>query len=291
MTKRDLYAEITRKIVDKLEAGVLPWRQPWDDGGLGIQPLRACGARYQGINVLLLWCAAAERGFDSPYWMTYRQAQTMGAQVRKGARSEMIVKVGHFEKENPDDPDNPQRIPFLKKFNVFNVGEIDGLTDSYYPRPAVPNDWERLEGAESFFSAIPATVRHGGNRAFYRPSDDSVNLPPRESFYTADGYYSVRAHELGHWTGAESRLNRQFGRRFGDKAYAFEELIAELSAAFTCAHLGIVNEPRDDTAAYVASWVKVLENDKRAIFTAASAADKATEYLVTAADEERKAAA
>ncbi len=290
MAKRDLYAEITGKIVNMLESGTMPWRKPWDDGGLGIHPLRQNGEKYRGINVLFLWAAAAGRGLSSPYWMTYRQATALGAQVRKGAKSESVIYVGSFERERESDGEK-YRVAFLKSYGVFSVEEIEGLPAKYYPEPIKPNDWARIKGAETFFDGIDVDLRHGGNRACYDLAGDHVQMPERGAFRDAEGYYSTLAHELGPWTGSEQRLDRQFGKRFGNETYAFEELIAELSAAFTCAHLGIVNQPRDETASYIASWIKVLKGDTKAIFTAASQADRATEYLIDASKAEIRDAA
>ncbi len=290
MAKRDLYAEITGKIVTMLESGTMPWRRPWDDGGLGVHPLRQSGEKYRGINVLFLWAAAAGRGFCSPYWMTYRQATALDAQVKRGSRSESVIYVGSFERERESDGEK-YRVSFLKSYSVFNVEEIEGLPAKYYPAPIKPNDWARIKAAETFFDGIAVDLRHGGNRACYNPASDHVQMPERGAFHDAEGYYSTLAHELGHWTGSDKRLDRQFGKRFGNETYAFEELIAELSAAFTCAHLGIVNQPRDETASYIASWIKVLKGDTKAIFTAASQADKATEYLIDASKAEIREAA
>lgn len=276
--KPDLYTEITGKIVTMLENGTAPWRKPWTEGGMGSLPLRSNGAAYQGINVLILWSAAATRGFSSPYWMTFNQAKDIGASVKKGAKSEIVVYVGAFEKEN-EATGEAERVPFLKSYRVFNVEEIDGLAPHYYPAKPQPMDWQHDNRAEDFFAATGATIRHGGDRAYYSPSTDHVQMPDRAAFAQPDAYYSVLAHECAHWTGAKARLDRTFGKRFGDDAYAMEELVAEMSAAFTAARLGICPEPKPETASYLAGWLRVLKDDRRAIFTAASAAEKATAFL------------
>ncbi len=283
--KTDLYQTVTAKIIAQLEAGTVPWQKPWDIGGLGVNPLRVTGERYRGINVLLLWCAQMEHGHNSPYWMTYRQAAKMEAQVKKGARGEQIVFYSTFEKEN--DAGKLVKIPFLKGYSVFNVDQIDGLPVKFYPVPVEPTIWEQTDAAEKFFAPIPVDLHHGGGRACYNITHDRVQMPPREAFEDGRGYYNTLAHEYGHWTGAEHRLDREYGKRFGNLAYAAEELVAEMSAAFTCAHIGLVKEPHEQTAAYIANWLKVLKQDKRAIFTAASAADKATQFLIDSREAEK----
>lgn len=287
MPKRDLHQEITDKLVAKLEAGTVPWRCPWEAGGTGVHPLRHNGERYRGINVLMLWCAAQDRGFQSSYWMTFKQAKEMGAQVIKGAKSEEVVYVGKITRERDEiDPATGQpikaSIPFLKSYRVFNVGEIEGLPEHYYGKPTVRHEWEGIAGADRFFDAIGADIQYGGHRAFFRPSTDHIQMPERDTFRTAAGFYSTLAHELTHWTGARKRLNRDMDQERAK--YAFEELVAELGAAFTCATLGTPLE-LDQNAAYLASWIKALRNDKRAIFRAATLAEAAVSYLVDQAEK------
>jgi antirestriction protein ArdC len=284
--KTDLYQTVTDKIVAMLEAGVKPWHQPWATAGEGriTRPLRHNGQPYNGINVLLLWAESVERGYVSPFWFTYKQAGEMGAHVRKGERGTMIVFASTFEKteEKPDGTEAEKRIPFLKSYTVFNAEQIDGLPERYSERPvAVIDTAERVAQAEAYFANIPAVLSHGGARAFYSPSQDRIQLPEFEAFESPAAYYGTRAHETIHWTRHESRLNRDFGRKsWGDEGYAAEELVAEIGAAFVCAALGLAPiEEAEQSAAYIASWLKVLRNDKRAIFTAASYASKAADYL------------
>lgn len=281
----DLYERVTARLVAEIESGVRPWIKPWQAvpaGGQVSRPVRANGTPYRGINVLLLWAEALDRGYDFPLWMTYKQAQTLGAQVRKGETGALVVFADRFIKtETTDKGEEVEReIPFLKGYTVFNVAQIDGLPDLYRPapspaRPLLP----LLDTAETFFRATGADIRHGGDRAYYAPALDRIQLPAPEAFRSAESYAATKAHELIHWTGHPARLARAFGQRFGDDAYAVEELVAEIGAAFVCADLGIAPEERSDHAAYLATWLKVLKADKRAIFSAAAHAQRAADHL------------
>jgi antirestriction protein ArdC len=281
----DVYTRVTAKIVADLEAGIRTWSRPWNAAhaaGHVSRPLRANGVPYRGINVLLLWCEAEEKNYTAPIWMTYRQASELGGQVRKGEHGALVVYADHFTKtETGDDGEECEReVAFMKGYTVFNVEQIDGLPAHYTARAAAPTGaLPHLETAEAFFAATGAEVRHGGNRAFYSPGHDWVQMPPRDSFKDAESYAATLAHELTHWTSHPARLARALGKRFGDDAYAAEELIAELGAAFLCADLGITPTPREDHAGYLAHWLKVLKADNRAIFTAASQAQLAVDYL------------
>jgi antirestriction protein ArdC len=245
--------------------------------------VRHNGIPYQGINVLLLWGEQLEKGFQSNRWMTFKQAQALGANVRKGEHGSLVVYANKVTKTDTDDQgDEVERaIPFMKGYTVFNVDQIDNLPTEYRTEP-VPTDSEPLdliEDAEAFFAKTGAVIRHGGNKAYYAPAQDIVQLPVPESFNTAESYAATKAHEITHWSSHPTRLDRQLGKRFGDDAYAAEELIAEMGAAFLCAQLGLTPEVRDDHAAYLDHWLKVLKGDKKAIFTAASQAQKACEFL------------
>lgn len=279
----DIYARITQQILAQLEAGVRPWTQPWKAGTSVSRPLRHDGTPYNGVNVVLLWGEAASRGFSCSTWMTFRQALALGAHVRKGERGATVVYANHIVREEANDTGEAveQRIPFLKAYTVFNVDQIEGLPDRY-GEPAVQciNPDERIAGVDTFFQNCGADIRHCGGSAYYAPGPDTVQMPPFECFENADGYYSTLGHEMTHWTRHPTRLNRDFGRqRFGDLGYAREELIAELGAAFLCADLGLALEPREDHAAYIASWLQVLKDDKRFIVWAASHAQKAVDHL------------
>jgi antirestriction protein ArdC len=286
--KLDVYTRVTHKILADLEQGVRPWVKPWSGdhaAGRIVRPLRGNGKPYRGVNVLLLWGSALEQGFACPVWMTYKQAQELGAQVRKGEHGSLVVYADTFTKTETkaDSGEEIEKtIPFMKAYTVFNVEQIDGLPAPYYAKPEKPVETveNRNERLERFFGNTGATIRHGGNRAFYAPAADVVQMPPFPAFTDAESYYSTLAHEMTHWTKAPSRLARDFGReKFGDEGYAKEELVAELGAAFLCADLGITPEVRADHAAYIASWLKALKDDKRLIFAAAAHAQRAVDHL------------
>jgi len=285
--RQDIYTRITSGIVEQLERGVRPWTRPWSAGhpaGPITRPLRHGGQRYSGINVLSLWASAMAQRFEAPIWMTYKQAQELGGQVRKGEKGSPVVYANAVTKTETDTDtgDEVERaMRFLKGYTVFNVEQIDGLPAQYYaPTPARLEPAIRIGRAEDFFAATGAAISHGGSHAFYRPSTDSVQMPPFEMFRDAESYYATLAHEVTHWTGHGSRLAREFeGKPFGSEGYAMEELVAELGAAFLGADLDLTLEPRTDHASYIANWLEVLKADNRAIFTAASHAHRAAEYL------------
>lgn len=295
--RADVYARVTDRIVSDLEKGVRTWMKPWSSdhalARLPSLPLRHCGTPYRGVNVLLLWGEMVEKGYENPLWMTYKQAEALGANVRKGEHGSLVVYADTFSKTESDEKgeEHERSIPFMKGYTVFNVAQIEGLPDHYY-HPTAPRDHGRdlelIEEAEEFFANTGATFRHGGNRAFYAPSADFIQLPPAEAFRDAEAYAATKAHELVHWTGNEQRMAREFGKRFGDHAYAFEELVAELGAAFLCADLAITPEVREDHAAYLGHWLEVLKDDKRAIFTAAAHAQRALDFLHKLQEEEEE---
>lgn len=286
--REDVYSRVTARIVADLEQGTRPWLKPWSvthTAGRITRPLRANGQPYRGVNVLLLWGEALANGYTAPIWMTYRQAQELGGQVRKGEHGSLVVYADRISKTETNDKgeEHERSIPFMKGYTVFNVEQVDGLPDHYYVRPTNPlPPAQRIETAERFAASTRADIRHGGNRAFYAPARDFVQMPPFEAFRDAESYYATLTHELTHWTGHTTRCARDFekGHRFGSEGYAFEELVAELGAAFLCADLGITPEPREDHAAYLAHWLKVLKQDKRAIFSAAAHAQRAADYLL-----------
>jgi len=290
---KKLYESITAKIVADLEKGVRPWAKSWNADHSISRPLRANGEAYRGINTLLLWAAAAERGFIAPVWMTYRQATALGGHVRKGEKGSTVVysNVLVVKEAAESGEEIKRKIPFLKSYTVFNIEQIDDLPGGILPARDLPlNPEARIAHAEAFFAATGADIRHGGDRAFYSPKADFVQMPPFEAFHGAEAYYAVLAHEATHWTGGRGRLGRSFeGNRFGNASYAMEELVAEIGAAFICADLGLSPEPRADHAAYVGAWLKVLKNDTRAIFTAASQAQRAADYLIAYKQTEIKA--
>ncbi len=242
----DPYARIAGRILEQLEQGVRPWTKPWSVehlSGRVTRPLRATGEPYQGINVLLLWMEAVAAGHPSPTWMTYRQAQAFGGQVRKGERGCPVVYFGTATKRGADEgapepagDDAACEVRFLKTYTVFNLAQIDGLPERFAPdpmqAPPLPAP-ERIARADAFFDALGIQVRHGGAQAYYSAMEDRIQLPPLEAFHDAEGYYTTLGHEAVHATRHPSRLDRDFGRqRFGDEGYAREELVAELGTAF-----------------------------------------------------------
>jgi antirestriction protein ArdC len=285
--RTDVYEKITNQIVGELEKGVRPWHQPWNVehcAGRITRPLRGNGIPYQGINVLMLWSAAIEKGYAAPIWMTFKQALELKANVRKGEHGSLVVcadKIIRTETDTATGEEAERAIPFMKGYTVFNVEQIDGLPEHYYGKPeALTDAVQRIDRAEGFFTSTGANLVHGGSRACYVPSTDNIHMPCIDFFQDAESYYATLAHECTHWTRHPSRLDRDFGRkRFGDEGYAMEELVAELGAAFLSADLALTPEVLDDHAAYIASWIKVLKNDKRAIFTAASHAQRAADFL------------
>lgn len=292
--RADVYTRVTSRIIADLENDVRPWLKPWNSGkaaGRITKPLRGNGQPYKGINVVMLWGEAVAKGYASSTWLTYRQAAEHGGQVRKGERGSLVVYANRIRKTDTDDngEEIEREIPFLRGYTVFNAEQIDGLSERFYAAPspapgsspgqALPVP-ARIDGAEHFVRNTAIDIRHGGDRAFYMVDTDCVRLPPFESFTDPEAYYATLLHETVHATRHPSRLAREFGRqRWGDEGYAAEELVAELGAAFLCADLAITPEPRTDHAAYIASWLAVLKNDKRAIFTAAAQAQRAADFL------------
>lgn len=273
------YQRVTDRIAEMLAQGVRPWAQQWNAYAGGGRPLRSDGQGYRGANVLNLWAAAMERKFTSPYWLTYKTAQKLGAQVKKGARSELAFYVGSVTRER--DNGDEYSIAFLKAYCVFNAEEVEGLASHFY-RPAERSLLDvasRVPAADQWVAATSAKIIEGGGRAFYRPSTDEIHLPEFGSFDSAAAYYSTACHELTHWTGAATRLDRGKGNLFGSPEYAFEELIAELGAAYAMADLRLSATVREDHASYIAGWLRCLRDDNKAIFRAASFAEKAVTFL------------
>jgi antirestriction protein ArdC len=285
---RDIYAEITDKIVNVLESGERPWVKPWSAehaAGHITRPLRACGEPYRGINVLNLWMEAMNRGFSAPIWVTYKQAQALGGQVRKGESGSLCVKASTYDKKITDrvtGEDKEIKSFYMKGYTVFNAEQVDGLPEKFYAldEPPVLTKEERLACVDEFFTNTGAEIKHGGSRAYYSVSTDHIQMPIFEAFRDKESYYATLAHEATHWTKHKTRLDRDLGRKsWGDEGYAMEELVAELGSAFLSVDLGITPEVREDHAAYIGSWLKVLKNDKKAIFTASSHAQKAADLL------------
>jgi antirestriction protein ArdC len=281
MNKPDAYQEITDKIVAALESGTAPWVKPWASCG---SPRNAISGReYSGINTVLL----AMTPFTSSLWLTFKQALDVGANVRKGEHGTRIVLFKPFKVKDVNASGEGESvektIPLLRTFTVFNAAQIDNLPEKYSVQPKPLID-QFADNAEAERLLAQAKVVHGSNRACFIPSIDEIRMPNKLEFKSIPDYYATALHELTHWTGHKNRLARDFSGRFGDSAYAFEELIAELGAAFSCAHCGIDGQLQH--ASYIASWIKVLKGDKKAIFTASSAARKATEFLIGTVEQE-----
>jgi antirestriction protein ArdC len=286
-TRTDVYSRITDKIITHLEQGVRPWFQPRNvdhTAGRITRPLRHNGIPYKGINVVMLWSASVIKGYACPLWLTFKQARELGGCVRKGETGELVVYADRITRTETDarGEEREHEIPFLKGYTVFNAEQCDGLPAHYTARaePQTLTPLQRIESADRFFAATGADIRYGGNRAYYAEGADYVQMPPFETFRDSETFAATLAHELTHWTKHDKRLARDMGRvKWGDEGYAREELIAELGSAFLCADLGITPEVREDHASYIASWIEVLKNEKRFIFSAASQAQRAADYL------------
>lgn len=280
----DVYTRVTNQIIQAIEAGADTWEMPWHspDAALMCPVNASTGKAYRGVNILSLWVTAHMAGYQESSWATFKQWSDMGRQVRKGEKA----TIGVFWKplDAKDEPgeaaesENAQegRYWVARAFPLFNAEQIEGHIPA--ERPERP-EFQRIEAAETFFGSLGADIRHGGGRAYYRPSTDHIQMPHAEAFIDPLAYYSTLAHEATHWTGAKSRLDRDLSGRFGKESYAAEELVAELGAAFLAADLGLSVDARAENAAYVQSWLKVLKGDNRAIFTAASLAQRAADYM------------
>lgn len=291
--KVSLYDEVTACVIAELEQGCVPWVQPWGkpetEATLGLPVNALTGRAYSGVNILILWHHVVRAGFATQTWLTYRQAQEMGGQVMKGERGVTACHADTFvpkaERERAErDGDNPGRVSFLKRFTLFNVEQCEGLPEDAY-KGAIPlPKAEIVPHAERLVAATGADFRVGGTRAFYVPSQDFIRIPPQPAFFDQVNYYRTCFHELGHWTGHNSRLARDFKHSFGSKPYAREELVAEMTSAFVCASLCITPTVRHTD--YLGSWLEVLKEDNRAIFHAASQASKAADFILAFRDAE-----
>ena len=280
----DIYTTVTDRIVAALELGVAPWVKPWHTEAEPF-PVNAGSRRpYRGINVLLLAIESMTRGYAGNAWLTYRQATELGAQVRNGEHGTHIVFYKQHEVPNAEHPDDKAKVvPILRTFTVFNTAQIDNLPANL-TQPAAVQDWVPIEEAERLMSSTSARIQHGSSKAFYRPDDDCIQLPEPGAFHDRGSYYATALHELTHWTGHPTRCNRQLRNRFGDAAYAVEELVAEIGSAFLCAHCRIDGQLQHPS--YIANWLEVLKNDKRCIFTAAAKAQQAADYIHAFGSEE-----
>ena len=269
--------------------GLSRWRgvggAPWGraKAGLGLPKNAVTGRRYSGVNILILWGAVIEKGFPSQHWLTFRQALEIGGNVRKGERGTTICYADRFipqaEIERAaKDGDAAEAVPFLKRFTVFNVAQCDGLARLQGEPEPLP-EREIIPHAEALIAATGADFRIGGDRAFYSPSGDFIQVPPQPAFFEQINFYRTCYHELSHWSGAKHRLNRDLSGSFGSKSYGREELVAEMASAFICASLNIIPTVRH--ADYLASWLEIIREDNRAIFRAASQASKAADFILS----------
>ena len=285
--RASLYDEITSKIIGQLEAGSVPWVQPWGTAAvkapLALPKNAATGRQYSGINVLILWGAVIERGYPAQSWLTFRQALGLGGNVRKGERGTTVVYADRFVPEDErqrsrETGEEAHAIPFLKRFTVFNAAQCENLPEDIAATAPPPPPGLFEPQVEALIRATGIDFRIGGNRAFYAPGPDFVMVPPPQAYFEPINWHRTALHEMGHATGHPSRLGRDLSGSFGTKNYAFEELVAEMNAAFCCASLGIVPTVRH--ADYIGSWLEVLREDNRAIVRAASQASKAADWLL-----------
>lgn len=283
MAQAQIYELITDQIIEKLQAGQIPWRKPWAAGPEGIPKNLVSKKEYRGINVFMLLC----QGFNSPYWLTFNQIKALDGSVIKGSRSTPVIFWKWFEfTEKTEEGEEVNRRPMLKYYRVFNVEQTTGINPAKIPAaPAAPDfGFNAIESAEKIVAAMPQRpdIQHRGSQAAYHPALDYVVMPKPEAFMQPAEYYSTLFHELTHATGHENRLNRHAkdrALRFGDTAYSKEELVAEFGASFLCGFSGIVQETMDNSAAYIQSWLKALKNDKSLVVYAAAQAQKAADFI------------
>jgi antirestriction protein ArdC len=276
-------ARITATIIEKLEQGTKPWIKPWRGVPIS-RPLRSCGTPYRGMNTFWLWMMAEASGFASPYWMTYRQCAKLGGHVRKGEKSSIAIFYKTYEKEveTPDGGEDTETRRVLRSYAIFNADQCDDLPAMYSPEPLMEpvEPAGRRRRIDAFFARIDAQLRHTGSEAYYEPVLDRITMPPTTLFEGFDHYYATLAHELSHWTGHSSRLDRDLKNRFGSEAYAAEELVAELSSAILGAELGLPVTHLDNHASYISHWLKLLKSDDRAMLMAAAKAEEASSLLL-----------
>lgn len=283
----DIYQRITDHVMDELEKGALPWVQSWDSGQPVSRPLQHDGKPYRGLNTLILWGEGLKQGYDTPYWMTLKRSNDLGGRVRKGSKGTQTVfykELPREEAQDGDDEPHGQRI--MKTYYVFNAGQIDGLPEKYYAQEPPDVTFNPIEDAEAFFAKIGIPITHKGRLAYYDPIADEISLPEPRYFNDEEAYYGTLTHEAHHWTGHEDRLDRLAAiRKFGDKAYAFEELQTQMGAAFTCADRGWVPIERQDTVSYINDWLKMARLDKTVIPKAAASGERSARYLERLYDE------
>ena len=279
MANKDIYQEITNQIISDLERGLPVWEKPWEKGFMGF-PINAFSESfYSGVNTLILWLRQSNIGFETSQWITFLQVKKLGGSIKKGEKATRIVfykKLVIADEEN----DKEKTIPLLKTHAVFNLSQTKGL-EHLIEKPSFENksQFQDVEKAEQLIRESKADISFAPvDRACYLPVEDKIIMPKKEQFKTQEGFYSTMFHELSHWTGHKSRLDRPASNKKGSKSYAFEELVAEISASFICCHLGF--EYSTQHSVYVKDWLEVLKEDNRAIFRASSKAQKATEFIL-----------
>jgi antirestriction protein ArdC len=288
--KRDIYQEITDRVIESIEKGVLPWACEWEtDGGEFCLPVNfSTGENYKGINIMLLWMAQHVGAFSSSHWMTYKQAKAKGGQVRRGEKGTGIIFYKTLTKEtdrvnSATGKNEIDHIPMLRSFTVFNLDQIDGIESP--EKIELTGGFNPLEEAEKILMASGVKFNEGGTGAFYRPSTDEVTMPDRERFTNANDYYATAFHELGHATQHKTRCDAPiYESKIKKGAYAFFEVRAELTACFTMASLGLMGKNIDNHSSYIKGWLEVLKSDKKAIFRASAQAQKAHEWIEKATE-------
>jgi antirestriction protein ArdC len=295
-TRKDIYAEVTNTIIEALEAGTVPWHRPWN-AATGLPMSMSSRRAYRGVNVFLLEMTARAKGFSSPWWGTYKQIADHGGQVRKGEKSTMVVfwkrlTVSTTAEEKARTGKDEKAIPMLRYFQVFNADQADGLPERFSAGADQGDGFDPVAEAEAILTGYAAapSVHHGGSQAFYRPGTDSIHMPDREAFESGDAYYSTLFHEMTHSTGHTSRLARPTlleSHAFGDESYSKEELVAEMGAAMLSGMAGIHQATIPASAAYVASWLRVLKGDPKMVVQAAGQAQRAADHILGATFEEK----
>lgn len=288
--KKDVYQRITDQVISALDAGIKPWEKGYEGGGLPL-PVRSTGERYNGINIVSLWCEMLSKGYSQPRWITYKQAQAMGGNVKKGEHGSCIAYYGSAPKKGEPEDVEEKFYRFAKGFTVFNVEQCEGLPEELYRKPPERTEHERIECAEAFIKATGARIEHepNGQTPCYVPLKDYIRMPDMALYNTPEKYYTTVFHELTHLSGAPHRLDRLKDRKEnGKEGIAFEELIAELGSAFIAAGIGMKLESLDNHISYISSWLEILKKDKKFIFQAASAAQKAVNFLNQNIQQEAK---
>jgi antirestriction protein ArdC len=287
--KRDLYESVTAHIIDAIEKGAGDFQMPWhQQNGPVCRPKNIASKKpYNGINVVTLWGAAYVRGYEAPVWGTFKQWLEVGCPVRKGERAVpgIFYKELRIEEER-DGEATQRRIPMARGFSLFNAAQVEGyVAPPPVEAPALQDQVTPLLTADALVRQSGAVIVEGGDSAYYSIGRDAIQMPDRALFTGTDtstpteGFYGVLLHELTHWSGAKHRLDRNLADRSKEESVALEELVAELGSAMLCADLGVAQQPRLDHARYIATWLLALRNDKKAIFVASSAAQKAVDYL------------